>query len=486
MNIKNEDLLVNDVSYWSKEIFDNVSEIVYVKDKDGRFITANQRFIEMINLKEDDIFGKTIFDFYDKDLAEEISLADKQVIKEKKSLKRQYSIPIVDDKIVVYSIEKTPLFDNEGNVTAIIGIGSDITSNLELEKSLLESRKHQKAILDNMPFMAWLKDKDSRFLYINEPFTKIINAPLGQAIGKTDLDFFPRKEADGYRQDDFEVMASGKKKNVEEKIKQVNGSLRWFETYKMPLFDADGEVIGTTGFARDITERKEIEILKNHFLSIVSHELRTPLTAIRGSLGLISSGALDSNPEKMKELVSIADKNCSRLINIINDILDIEKIKNGKMQFSPRRYNIAHLLKESVELNFPFVNEYKMKLNLKTQEQEAHINVDRERFNQVVSNLLSNAVKFSEPGSVIDIYYKISESTARVCVQDYGSGISLDQRERLFKDFIQGDSSDSRSKGGMGIGLNLSKSLVEKMGGKINFFSEPGEGSTFFFDFPLD
>ncbi len=246
------------------------------------------------------------------------------------------------------------------------------------------------------------------------------------------------------------------------------------------------EVQGFMGVVIDITERKKIEKMKNEFISVVSHELRTPLTSIKGSLGLITGGVTkEPLPEKTQSLIRIALNNCDRLIKLINDILDIEKMESGKMRFETKIVNMVELIQQSIEINTGYANQFKIKLQLDSIPKEAlRVEGDPDRLSQVLTNLFSNAVKFSPPGETVHINLYKKNNKVRVEIKDNGSGIPPEFRSQIFKKFAQLDSSNTRTKGGTGLGLSISKTILEKSGGEINFESELGKGSTFYFELP--
>lgn len=235
---------------------------------------------------------------------------------------------------------------------------------------------------------------------------------------------------------------------------------------------------------RDITERKKIEKMKNEFVSTVSHELRTPLTSIKGSLGLVTSGVFGVFPEKVNELLNIANINCTRLTNLINDILDLEKIKAGKYEFIYEELEINSLIEQSVILNQSYADQFGMKLKVIKLAEESYIKADKNRILQVLSNLISNAVKFSKLGGEVTITSENENGKIKISVKDKGIGIPDESKYKIFSVFSQVDSSDTKSKGGTGLGLSISKLITENMGGEIGFDSVAGEGSTFFFIMP--
>lgn len=252
-----------------------------------------------------------------------------------------------------------------------------------------------------------------------------------------------------------------------------------------PIINKEGKSLGAVVVVHDVTELKRAEKLKREFVSIVSHELRTPLTSIRGSLGLLTSGFLGSFSEKAKKLLEIANNNCERLLLLINDILDIEKIEAGKMEFQFKSINLKQIIEEAVDANKMYAEKYSVSLQIKYPKKKLMVNVDTGRLMQVLANLLSNACKFSPPNSTVMIEVKRLDEKVRVSVIDNGVGISEEFQSRVFQKFSQADSSDTRRKGGTGLGLNISKSIIEEMGGTLNFISKPNQGSTFYFELPL-
>lgn len=352
----------------------------------------------------------------------------------------------------------------------------------ELYSKMQQQIEREKAILSNLPFMVWLKDKDNKILAANEPFAKMCGDTIDNIIGKTDYDFWPEELAKNYIKDDMDVMQNGKTKSIEELVTGPNGS-RWHETFKTPLFNEKGEVVGTTGFARDITERKEIDKMKNEFVSMVSHELRTPLTSIRGALGLVLSGKIGYLPEKANGLLDIANNNCLRLINLINDILDIEKIEAGKMDFKLNTIDIIPLVNQAVQLNVQYAQKFNVTLDLEDKVKYALVNIDTDRLMQVLTNLLSNAIKFSSTEIPVKIVIERLKGFIRVSVTNYGTEIPKEFQSRIFQKFAQADSSDSRQKGGTGLGLNISKAIIEKLNGNIGFISKDNK-TTFYFEIP--
>jgi PAS domain S-box-containing protein len=260
--------------------------------------------------------------------------------------------------------------------------------------------------------------------------------------------------------------------------------LIWVEGRAAPQRRPDGSVLWH-GFISDITERKHMERLKSEFVSTVSHELRTPLTSITGSLGLINGGALGPVPDTMKGMLAIAEGNTQRLRNLIDDLLDIDKLIAGKMTFNLQSIQLNELLAECNASNQGFAQQHDVSLLHNDDGARLQVVADPLRLQQVLSNLLSNALKFSPPQGEVCLYSQQQDSRARILVSDQGPGIPAEFTTRIFEKFSQADASDRRQKGGTGLGLAISKELIERMGGSIGFISEPQQGSTFWIELPL-
>jgi len=235
-------------------------------------------------------------------------------------------------------------------------------------------------------------------------------------------------------------------------------------------------------FNQMLQESDKNEILKSQFISTVSHELRTPLTSIRGSLGLIVGSYKAQIPDVANRLLDIASRNCTRLIMLVNDLLDIEKMTSGELEFNFKRVNLVTLAQQSIEANSTYALDSDIQLNLTQAPSTANIWGDEHRLLQVFSNLISNAIKFSDKGSQVEVKIQTTPDNYRVEVKDYGRGIPDEFREHAFSRFSQADSSDTRDQGGTGLGLNICKMILERHHGEIDYTSKIAQGSEFFFE----
>ncbi len=236
---------------------------------------------------------------------------------------------------------------------------------------------------------------------------------------------------------------------------------------------------------RDLTERRHIDRMKDEFLATVSHELRTPLTSVLGAVGLMASGAAGALPAAALPLAEVARRNGERLSRLIDDILDLTKLEGNRMVLHLRPVRLDVLLGEALAANQGYAQRTGVLLQSELAAGIPEVHVDAERFLQVMANLLSNAIKHSPPGAAVTVALAQSSTHARVLVRDQGPGVDPRFRARMFEKFSQADGSDRRAQGGTGLGLYISRLLVERMGGRVDVESRAGEGATFVVEFEL-
>ncbi len=255
---------------------------------------------------------------------------------------------------------------------------------------------------------------------------------------------------------------------------------RWVAIRERPIVGG-----GMVSIRTDVSKRRELENLKSEFVATVSHELRTPLTSIYGALGLVRNGAAGDLPEKAQQLIDIAHNNCERLVGLVNDILDMEKIEAGKFDYTMAPVSIRELIREAVVLNAAYGTLFDVTFEVPGEVPDLTVTGDFQRLLHIMTNLLSNATKHSHKGGRVVISADRSGEFVKVAVRDWGTGIPEEFHDRLFEKFSTIDATGSQAVLGTGLGLTISRAIIDHHKGKISFESKLGVGSTFYVELPI-
>jgi PAS domain S-box-containing protein len=337
-------------------------------------------------------------------------------------------------------------------------------------------------ILDHTTTTISVKDRDGRYLLVNEQWRKAMGQVDVDVFGRTDDELFPADIAAGIRVTDVEILRTGR---VGEFERDAATGGRLFHIVKFPLKDADGSVYATGTMGTDVTERQralaeavEASRSKSEFLANMSHEIRTPLNGVIGMTELLLASEL--SPQQ-REYALTAANSSEALLDVINDILDFSKIEAGKLELDRHDFDLREAVEDTCEMLAPQAHGKNLELMAWIDEDvPSLVSGDRGRLRQVLTNLISNAIKFTEAGEVA-VRVRRERDQVRFDVADTGIGISRNAIGRLFESFAQADTSTTRRYGGTGLGLTISRQLVELMGGEIGVESTPGSGSTFTF-----
>ena len=368
--------------------------------------------------------------------------------------------------------------------------------------ALASKEAHLSTLVRTVPDLIWLKDEEGVYLACNPTFERFFGATEEEIVGKTDYDFVSKELADFFRAHDRRAMDSPEGSTNEEELTfAVGGHRGHFETVKTPTHNRDGKLVGVLGIAREITERKllteslqrakeEAESAakaKSSFLANMSHEIRTPMNAIIGLTELALRTALTPRQQDYLDKVHSA---ANSLLGLLNDILDFTKIEAGKLPVEAIPFPLEQVFDGVAAIMAIQIEDKGLELHFSQGPAvPGHLIGDPLRLRQVLTNLASNAMKFTERGDIIIHTSCVSMSDGRAvlrfAVRDSGIGISEEQMGRLFQAFSQADDSTTRKFGGTGLGLAISRQLVELMEGRIWAESEPGKGSTFFFEIPF-
>jgi PAS domain S-box-containing protein len=382
------------------------------------------------------------------------------------------------------SLSITALLNSAGNTVGYVRVMSDVTNRKFRDAELRLSEERFRRAFDDAPIGMALVGLTGRWLRVNRSLCDMIGYDA-EALLETDLQAVTHKDdlAQELRQLARVLAGEIPSYQMEKRYLHKNGALVYVMLSVSLVRDAHGAPVYFVKQIENITERKAIDLMKSEFIGTVSHELRTPLTAIRGSLGLVDAGVFGKLPEKADAMVKIAYQNCERLVRIINDILDTEKIESGGMELHTVAIPVNAFLHQALAFNEGYGVKYSVRFVLEEVAAHAELQADSDRLMQVMANLLSNAAKFSPAGSEVTVRVSDRGTNVRVEVEDHGAGIPEAFQDRIFEKFAQADSSISRRFEGTGLGLCITRQLIEAMRGTIGF-STTGHGTIFYFELP--
>lgn len=362
------------------------------------------------------------------------------------------------------------------------------------QQKLMAVTQHQyRQWLDDLPLALEVVDLEQRVYYQNQAVRRLFgqDSPAGapQASVPMQLLAHLRDKNTGapLRTSQLPAVAALRGENhfIDAATLQTSQGETVVRCWGWPGYREDGEIgYGITVF-EDISRQALSEQYKNEFIANVSHELRTPLTAIRGSIGLILGGVFGDLPKKAEGMTRICQHNAERLLFLVNDLLDLQKIEQGKLEISAVPVDASPLLRSCTENLQSYAAGFGSKIVLNDQAPHAVVNLDPDRLQQVLANLLSNAVKFSPKNSVVMLWARTEARQLVIGVQDQGPGIPEALQSKIFEPFTRLDQPDSEAQPGSGLGLSISKKLVQYMGGQISLRCQEGMGTTFELRFPL-
>ena len=367
-------------------------------------------------------------------------------------------------------------------------LGEQLDSLLDAHREVRDFGRKLSLFSERAPIAVFEVDPAGTVLSVNPAAENLFGWAASELTGRNIVSMIFSSDDDHERTGRWwaDLVSKGAAQTVAvERCMRRDGLALACEWTLTPLASEKGD--GTTFIlqGRDITQQRAAERLRSEFTSTLSHELRTPLTSMLGSLELLRGGVMGDLRKEQDDVAEIAERNGRRLLDLINEVLDIEKIESGRLTLTPEPLALAELIGESLRLNQGFADRFQVRLAAPGLLPEVTVRADRKRLMQVMTNLLSNAAKFSPPGTPVEVRVRTEGATVRIEVSDRGPGIPPEFRGRIFGRFAQAHSVDSRVKGGSGLGLAISKRLVELMDGHIGFEDRPGGGTTFYFDLPI-
>ncbi len=462
---------------------DLTGEAIFSKALDGTITSWNPGAERIYGFTADEAIGRSQRDLYMANVSDEeyaqvlrrINSGEPSAFEARRQRK--------DGRELHVLVSTSPIFEQDGTLIGETTVARDITEMKLGQLALAKAERELRVLIDSTPAMICYIDRDFHFRMVNKTYAEHFGMVASEMVGRNFRDLFAPARLRQVEHH-FQSAMQGTPVSYERTSLSAGGVECDLLVRYVPNIDDDGSVGGVFVLLTDVSELKKLDRMKSEFVSTVSHELRTPLTSIRGSLGLLAGGVAGNLPDEASDLLGIAQKNCERLIKIINDILDIEKIESGDLTVELVRADLMNLVEDAVKQNSGYAAEREVELIIVERLAAAPVAVDAARIAQVMANLLSNAAKYTSARGRVEVRVTPNGAGFRVLVKDYGPGISPSFRARIFQRFSQSDSSDTRRLGGTGLGLAISKSIIERCSGSIGFESAPGEGATFFFDLP--
>lgn len=522
-------------------LLDLANDSIIVRDLLDQITFWNQKAVEVYGYTAKEAIGKYLYNLLPTAFPQRLLAIKKQLLTQGRWEGELIQAKRDGTEITVSSRQALQL-DMCGNPRQVLEINTDITAAKQAKATLQEANRRWQSLLDDIQLVVVGTDQDGVLEYANPFFLELTGYTREEVLGVSWLEkFIPPAFQEGIKE---RVLANVDNfaPHYQNAILTKVGEERMIAWNNTLLRNPDGTASSVISIGEDITDRQIVNRMKDEFISVISHELRTPLTAIRGSLGLLAGGFLEKHPEKAQRMISIAAENTDRLTRLINDILDIERIESGRMDLEINPCSPLEMIQYTLNTLQPLAS--KMDVSLELGEispivREMSLLADRDRILQVLTNLVSNAIKFSPPQGKIEVTTRIiscldlpilqetstiapqkdsaatrqdlettdpastqqqESEDSKYCpilpsatnqhilfqVKDQGGGIPTDKLESIFDRFQQVDASDSRSKGGTGLGLTICRNIIRRHGGAIWAESQLGEGSSFFFSLPIE
>ena len=485
----------------------SVPDLVFFKDTDGVFLSCNEIFSKYVGKPISEIVGRTSHDIFDKNKADFFRSNDQKVMNSGKSYKSVEWIDRADGKKILLETFKAPIFTENNELVGLVGVGRDITERKYAEMKLQDKKTELFQIVNGTPIPTFVINREHEIIYWNRACEKTTGIKANEVIGTQDpwMAFYSKKRpvlADMILDDslkNIERMYGDKKLipsfveggyQAEDFFPAIN---KWVLFTAAPIRDHNNDIIGAIETLQDISISKQAEkaihdtkILaenasrtKSEFLCNMNHELRTPLNLILGYADLLlaqETGELNEEQRHFTEIIKFAG---SRFLDLVDSLIYISEIEEGKMELDIDMFSFPAMVADVKRMLGP--NAFKRGVKLEF-DMDPHVSVvyaDKSKIKTILHHLINNGIKFTPPGGIVSVSVKQNDGDLRIMVIDTGIGISEEDQKKLYRSFVQLDSSLNRKFEGTGLGLSIVKKFVEVHGGKIDLDSEPGKGSAF-------
>ncbi|HTT41215.1 MAG TPA: PAS domain S-box protein [Burkholderiales bacterium] len=460
---------------------------LYVLDAKGNCIFSNTNFQRLTGLTPNQLTGTGWATALHPDDRSRVLGEWRSAAEAHRPFDAEHRYQHADGTVIWSRLHAAPILDGT-QLLGYVQVVEDVTAQRLADAALRRSRERLELALEGSGAALLDWDVPSGRVYLSERWGQILGGAATQTV--TDLSTLRAQvhtEDRGAWDAALEQTLSGNRPflRIEYRIRMPPGGWRWIETHaRVVERQEDGAALRVTGTSADITERKDVERRQAEFVTTVSHELRTPLTSILGALDVIRDEHEAQIPAEARRFLSIAYRNATHLSGLVDSILDLERVEKGLHDFRYAAVSAREFLERAIELNSGYALKHSVKLALGETPLDAFMWVDKDRLVQVLSNLISNAVKFSPTDETVIVAAEASDTHIRILVRDRGPGVPPEFGQRIFQRFAQAETLDGRQRAGSGLGLSISKVLVERMAGQIGYRSEPGVGTEFYVSVP--
>jgi two-component system sensor histidine kinase VicK len=469
--------------------------MVCTHDLAGVVLSINAHGAQSVGLTREDMIGRPLTEFMPEDHRESFPEYLREVVEEG-DVQGLLHLAHTNGDIRVLAY-RNKLIEVPGRPPYVLGFGVDISEQVRAEDKLRALIRQSNSILESVGDGIYGIDLQGNVTVVNPAASQMLGFKPEEMLSRNMHELIHHTRADGTPYPPAECPIQNSITDLDtvrvanEVFWRKDGTsfpVEYVARPQIEIQNSEGreisKAVGVVVAFTDTTQRRALDKMKDEFISTVSHELRTPLTSLRAALGLVTGGTLDHRPEKLKQMLEIATGNTDRLVRLVNDILELERIGSGKAELHCTMCSADDLFRRAAGLQQTGASKAQLRITFNSQ--GVNVWADPDRILQTLTNLISNAIKFSTPGTEIHLRSrKIDRDTAEIQVRDQGRGIPADKLESIFERFHQVDASDSRTMGGTGLGLAICRSIVQQHGGRIWATSIPSQGSTFHFTLPI-
>jgi PAS domain S-box-containing protein len=472
-------------------IIESSDDAIYSRSVEGTILSWNAGAERLYGYKAEEIIGSPVERLVPPDQMAEEQAAMEHIVRGERVQHFETRRVTRTGQVIEVSLSTSPILDAAGQVIGISKVARDVSARKQAADELRRSEERFTRFTRHLPGLAWIKDLQGRYLFVNDAAERAFQKPRAEICGRTDHEIFPPETADHFAQNDTLARENPAGVETVETLLHDDGVLHHSLVTKFPIPGADGQPALIGGMAIDITARMQAEEAlrdadrrKDEFLAMLAHELRNPLAPLSNSLQILRlTDELSPAVESMRDVMQ---RQVDHLVRLVDDLLEVSRITRGKIELRKEPVDLAAIIAGAVETSRPLIDAAGHQLAVSICPEPLTVHVDPVRLGQVISNLLNNAAKYTEEGGQIWLTARPEQGQVVISVRDNGVGIPSEMLPKIFDMFAQLDGSMKRARGGLGIGLTLARTLVEMHGGEIEAQSAgSGQGSEFTVRLPL-